>query len=228
MDNLQSIIANLPDSVVNVICTIIGAIITRFIAKIANPKPSQYLQIAYDKVYYPLYRELREKKQSNSNINYAEFRDFFGELIEENDKYVDQTTINVYNQFNDAVNQNNEYKIREIYNGKIWENITYTNNKLRRILGYLQPNLFQIYMYSSIKAKFFLNFATLITLELICIQVAFILYSIEIVVIISVYTAMTIMGLIIVNIIWFCIMQLQYFATPKIISFVKWVKQKLC
>lgn len=204
----QGIITQIPEAVINLIYTAIVALVTYLISKFKNPKASRNLEIAYDNIYYPLYKTLRDNKQNSiSKEKIIEFRDFFRDIIETNDKYVDQTTINVFNQLNDAISSNNEYKIREIYEGRLWDNINNNNNKLRHILGYLQPNIFQLYKYSSPKARFVLSFILLIIVGFICIQIAFMMRNVEIVFNFLMYILMTVITLLLINMIWFIITQ---------------------
>lgn len=130
-------------------------------------KPNENLEIAYNRVYYPLYRLIQNNKPDD-NIDYDEIARIIASKIIRYEKYFNPTTIRVYKQFEKAIEDN--YNVKNIYI-LLKDNIYSQNTYLRRVLGYLTPNIFQIYYNSSQKDK--LCFRFIIYISILYVLIAF-------------------------------------------------------
>ncbi len=110
-----------------------------------NNKPLDKLEIAYNRVYYPLYRFIKQNANDDINIIIKKAKYYF----EKYDKYVDRSTLKIYSSLNKC---DTKTKKRSIYN-IFCNNIYDKNSYLRRRLAYLEPNFLQIYTYSSSSEK---------------------------------------------------------------------------
>lgn len=110
-----------------------------------NNKPLDKLEIAYNRVYYPLYRLVKQNDNEGIDIIIKKSKYYF----EKYDKYVDRSTLRIYNSLNKC---DKKVKKKSIYN-IFYNNIYDKNAYLRRRLGYLEPNFLQIYTYSSTSEK---------------------------------------------------------------------------
>ncbi|MDE6025631.1 MAG: hypothetical protein K2G45_09265 [Lachnospiraceae bacterium] len=122
-----------------ILSTFMAGLIT-FLITIYNynkSRPLDKLEIAYNRVYYPLYRLIKENNDMDSVIN--ESRPY----LDKYNKYVDRTTIRA---FKTLVDSNTYAKKRTAYE-KFEDNIYERNSYLRQRLGYLEPNFFQMYKY---------------------------------------------------------------------------------
>lgn len=130
-------------------------------------KPNENLEIAYNRVYYPLYRLIQNNKPDD-NIDYNEIAKNIASKIIRYEKYFNPTTLKVYKQFEKAIEDN--YNVKNIYI-LLKENIYSQNTYLRRVLGYLTPNIFQTYYNSSQKDK--LCFRFIIYISILYVLIAF-------------------------------------------------------
>lgn len=137
-----------------ILITLTG-IITNILTKHFNKQPNDKLEITYNRIYYPLYRIIVENQNKKADeIDYIKVRDELKKKIQYYNKYLDRTTMKAYEQFDQAINSKNKVRIKNTYKNIVSENIITYNNKLRKILGYLEPNFFQVYKYSSAKSRF--------------------------------------------------------------------------
>lgn len=122
---------------------IITGMITFLITKYSynNNRPLDKLEIAYNRVYYPLYKLVTDKniKDIDFIITKANYS------LNKYNKYVDRSTLRAFHYLCEC---NSEAKKKDAYEN-LKENIYNKNSYLRRRLGYLEPNFFQIYTYSS-------------------------------------------------------------------------------
>lgn len=122
---------------------IITGMITFLITKYSynNNRPLDKLEIAYNRVYYPLYKLVTDKniKDIDFIITKANYS------LNKYNKYVDRSTLRAFNYLCEC---NSEAKKKDAYEN-FKENIYNKNSYLRRRLGYLEPNFFQMYTYSS-------------------------------------------------------------------------------
>lgn len=148
---------------------IIAGMFTFFITKYTYDKnrPIDKLEIAYNRIYYPLYRMISDQN-INNDINKVidNSKIFFLKY----DKYIDMSTKRL---FESLCNCKNGAKKKSIYKN-FQDNIYSRNSYLRRKLGYLESNFAQIYKYSMPATKSFFR----ITIELCIVYVSLISCSI--------------------------------------------------
>lgn len=123
---------------------IITGVITFLITKYTynNNRPLDKLEIAYDRVYYPLYK-LIKNESINKNIDLIISKT--EKYLNRNDKYIDRSTLHA---FRSLCKCNTETKKKDAYEN-FKDNIYNRNSYLRRKLGYLEPSFLQTYMYMS-------------------------------------------------------------------------------
>lgn len=171
--------------------------------------PNKNLEIAYNRIYYPLYI-LIQNNISNENIDYVQIKNIIEAKIAKYQKYFNPTTIRVYKQFKKSIEDN--YNIKNTYS-LLKENIYTQNTYLRKTLGYLTPNFFQIYYHSSKKDKFTLR----IIMYIVLIYVTTFSYSI-------LYRKF---GKIIINIGLFIIITFVIDTIIHILSYIPWIVTKI-
>lgn len=148
---------------------IIAGLFTFFVTKYTynSNRPLDKMEVAYSRIYYPLYKIVSDKKMN----------DYIDEVIKKSklyfakyDKYVDVSTKRI---FENLCNCNKEAKRKSIYQ-RFKENIYDRNSYLRRRLGYLEPNFWQLYKYATPTSKSLFR----ITIELCVMYISLIVYSI--------------------------------------------------
>lgn len=110
--------------------------------------PLDKLEKSYNRVYYPLYRLISNRK-INDDVDLILERTRF--YLEKYDKYVDRST---QKAFSSALQCDTDAKRKVAYQN-FKNNIYNRNSYLRRRLGYLEPNFWQLYTYSSASEKSF-------------------------------------------------------------------------
>lgn len=135
-----------------VLPAIIAGLSTFLITKYTYNKntPLDKLEKSYNRVYYPLYRLISNKNINNDVDLILERTRFY---LEKYDKYVDRST---QKAFNALFRCDTKAKKRVAYQN-FKNNIYNKNAYLRRRLGYLEPNFWQLYTYSSDSEKSFLR-----------------------------------------------------------------------
>lgn len=148
--------------------TTITSICTFLITKYTynKNKPLDKLEIAYNRIYYPLYK-LIKNKNINNNINLI--IDTSKLYFNKYDKYVDRTTLRA---FEFLCQCDTDTKKKEAFKN-YKNNIIDKNFYLRRRLGYLESSFLQMYTYSSKKDKSTFR----ILIELTCLYIMMIIYS---------------------------------------------------
>ena len=116
------------------------------------------MEIAYNRVYYPIYKIICNNKKFNK-MKVDTIIQKISFYLSKYNKYVDKSTLNAFNTLY-------KYKDKQSYNNFI-NNIYDKNSYLRRRLGYLEPNVMQIYKYLSESEKSTLR----INIELLVIYV---------------------------------------------------------
>lgn len=107
--------------------------------------PLDKMETAYNEIYYPIYKLLNEQKIFN-NVNVEEIILITSKILNKHGDYADRSTLNAFRLLNDLKNK----EVYENFRNNILKKYLY----LRRRLGYLEPNIFQIYIYSSKTEKF--------------------------------------------------------------------------
>lgn len=122
--------------------TIIAGIFAIFNTRYNKNIPLEKFEIAYNRVYYPLYKLIVDS-DANKDIDI---------IVEKSElyflkyrKYIDISTIRLYELL--QINDNNS-KRKAIYQSFKY-NIYDKNTYLRKRLGYLEPNYIQLYKYST-------------------------------------------------------------------------------
>lgn len=155
---------------IDIISAILSAAITSlagfFVAKYTHNKsiPLDKLEYVYDEVYYPIYKFINDKNNCN---NIYLIKNSIKIYFDAYEKYLDFSTIKIYKEL---CNCSTESKQKRIYK-RFYNNIYDVNIYLRKRLGYLEPNIFQLYKYSSAKDKALFN--TIITLAITYILIIF-------------------------------------------------------
>ena len=124
-----------------VVVAVITGVFTFLITKYTYYKniPLDKLEISYNRVYYPIYRQIK----SNDRIeNIAEQCEIY---LNKYEKYVDVSTLRAFSYLKDCLNS----KSKEEAYSNFKSNIYKFDTKLRRRLGYLESNVFTMYTYSS-------------------------------------------------------------------------------
>ncbi len=109
-------------------------------------RPLEKLEIAYNRIYYPLYKNI-SNENTNNDIN--SFINTSKEYFKKYDKYIDLSTKRLFKLL---CNCTKDAEKKSIYQ-KLKDNIDDRNTYLRRRLGYLQPNILQLYKYTPIKTQ---------------------------------------------------------------------------
>ena len=149
------------DILKTIVPAIISGVFTFIITKYSyNRKvPLDKMEIAYNRVYYPIYRIIYYNKKFNKmKIDTTICK--ISLYLNKYNKYADRSTINTFNALC-------KYKDRQSYNNFI-NNIYDKNSYLRRRLGYLEPNVMQIYKYLSKSEKSTLRISVEVLIIYIC------------------------------------------------------------
>lgn len=123
--------------------------------------PLDKYNIAFNRVYYPIYRLLNTETPTHELIDKVKL------YLSKYDKFTDRTTHMAFQYL--EKNRNRQEAIN-----KFRKNIFYINSKLRHRLGYLEPNILNMYKYSAPIEKCFVR----IVLDLIVIYVSALAFSI--------------------------------------------------
>lgn len=141
---------------------IIAGIFTFFITKYtySNNKPIEKLELAYNRVYYPIYKIVTNR---NEKLDIENNKIKIRKYLIKYDKYIDISTKRL---FESLCKCNKEAKKKSLYQNFV-SNIFNKNSYLRRRLGYLEPNIAEMYKYSTPSARSL--FRIIIEFSLICI-----------------------------------------------------------
>lgn len=128
--------------------TLITGIFTFIVTKYNYNKnvPLDNMKIAYNRIYYPLYKIINNNKEYNKEDLDDVINNISTYMNDYNIKYIDRSTHKSYIMLKDNPNK---------YNYNNFKNNIYDRNSyLRRRLGYLEPNFIQSVMYLSKDDKF--------------------------------------------------------------------------
>lgn len=130
---------------------VITGLITFLITKYnyGKSRPLDKMELAYNRVYYPIYRLLKGEKQINQ-----ELVDQCEKYLNKYEKYVDWSTLTAF--ANLKKNMHNEYSKDNAYLD-FKNNINNRNSFLRKRLGYLDVHVFDSYRYASPSQKLILR-----------------------------------------------------------------------
>lgn len=110
--------------------------------------PLEKMDKAYNKVYFPIYQLIKNEQIGREEI-ITKSEEYLNKYI----KYVDRSTLLAFKVFNKAIGESEKKKTYNNYES----NIINFNSKLRRQLGYLEPNVLNMYTYSSKADKRIIN-----------------------------------------------------------------------
>lgn len=115
----------------------ISGLITFCVSKYNSIKniPLDKYEIAYDRVYYPIYCLIKNTKNTNSQV--IEKSEIY---LNKYEKYIDRSTMAAFKYV-----KNNSDKERAYNN--FTDNIFSMNRMLRKKLGYLGPDFFRLFNY---------------------------------------------------------------------------------
>lgn len=125
----------------SVVPVIITGIITFLITKYSYHKniPLDKLEIAYDRIYYPIYCLITSEKDIPQIIEKCEW------YLKKYRKYADRSTMKAFKSIKKETGLKNNDDIYTNFKDNIYK----INTKLRRRLGYLEPNVFDMYTSSA-------------------------------------------------------------------------------
>lgn len=158
-------ILNIVEKLNPLIASLISGFISFFIAKYTYHRnvPLDKLETAYNRVYYPLYNIIKM-----DNIDAETAIEKITPYMQKYRKYVDRATIIA---FNDLCRCETNAKRKAAYEN-LKNNILDRNSRLRRRLGYLEPNIIQLYKCFSASEK-----STFRIIMEICVMYAFIIFG---------------------------------------------------
>lgn len=164
MENIFNILKIILPAITTGLCTFL---ITKYTYN--KNRPLDKLEIAYNRIYYPIYRLIFDENFNNDiNVIIDKSKIYFIKY----DKYIDISTKRL---FDSLCKTNKETKRKSIYRS-FKDNIYNRNSYLRRRLGYLEPSFVQLYKYSTSSAKSFFR----IIIEFCVIYITIILCGITI------------------------------------------------
>ena len=99
--------------------------------------PLDKLEVAYNRIYYPIYRILYSENDMQKNMEQVEV------YLNKYNKYVDNSTIRLFKAFQKCEKIAQKKSIYLQFKDNIYNRHSY----LRRRLGYLESNFAQLYKY---------------------------------------------------------------------------------
>lgn len=150
----------------DILPVIITGIITFLITKYTynNNRPLDKLEIAYNRVYYPLYKLVNNQNNDNEIDTIIEKAKFY---IDKYNKYIDKSTIRTFNSLCKCETITKKRDSFRIFKDNIYDK----NSHLRRRLGYLEPSILQLYTYSSKSEKSTIRILLYLLLLDLCLSV---------------------------------------------------------
>lgn len=144
------------------VSAIIAALGTFLITKYTYNKnvPLDKLEISYNRIYYPIYRLIRDNKDVIQIIEKSEI------YLIKYDKYVDRSTLKAFRVLKEKSEDMDAYNAYT-------SNISEMNRKLRYRLGYLEPNMMMMYSSSSLRDRLLIR----VLYELLAIYMFTLLYA---------------------------------------------------
>lgn len=107
--------------------------------------PLEKFEIAYNRVYYPIYCITKEHYNDHKLVIEKSERYFL-----KYKKYVDRSTLHAFNNLKEYENTNLSSKEELRAFNKFKDNIHDKNSYLRKKLGYLEPNIFILCAYNTL------------------------------------------------------------------------------
>ena len=137
------------DTFVEILISLLPACITGFITFLItkytfqNNVPLDKLEIAYNRIYYPIYCMLTEER------DFFEIIDKTAIYLRKYGKYADRSTIR---SFKEIETNSRDFIDKKAYK-RFEDNIYSLNISIRKKLGYSEPNIFFMYKYFSKELK---------------------------------------------------------------------------
>lgn len=116
-----------------------------------NNKPVDKLEVAYNRVYYPIYKIIRETEESN--ISYRDVITKISCYFKKYSKYIDVSTKMAFQYLWKCDTETKKKKAYQRFKSNIYNENFY----LRRKLGYLESGILQKYTYSPSAEKLMLR-----------------------------------------------------------------------
>ncbi len=138
LDTLETIIEIAKFVVPPVLTLIATFLVTKY--KYHKDGPKDKREVAYNRFYYPIYILVHEKYRKNHKDNYENIIAEIRPRLLKYRKYLNGSTVKSFTDFS-----TNKYKHKAYRN--FVNNIYDHNSKLRRELGYLESNIFDIFKY---------------------------------------------------------------------------------
>lgn len=104
--------------------------------------PLDNMKISYNRVYYPLYREMRDT--SYEDVNHHKIQELMDHILLKYDKYVSSSTIRTYKNYLKAFSQENKLNAKIEYM-QFYDDVIVYNSKLRGKLGYVRASFHEAY-----------------------------------------------------------------------------------
>lgn len=160
----------------NILPVIIAGLFSFFVSKYTYNKntPLEKMEFAYNRVYYPLYRYISKNKDQNEN-NMKETKKALKRYFDKYDKYIDFSTIKTFKKLCECSTRTEEKSAYQ----KFANNVYSMNSYLRKRLGYLEPNIFQLYKCAPFKDKISLWCIELFLAAYICLMLVFTNYFVR-------------------------------------------------
>lgn len=138
------------DILKNILPVVIAGLFSFFVAKYTYNKntPLEKMEFAYNRVYYPLYRYIRNNNNQKDN-DMEKIKKALKIYFDKYDKYIDFSTIQTFKRFCECSTKAEEKSAYQIFSYNVYN----MNSYLRKRLGYLEPNIFQLFEYVPLKSK---------------------------------------------------------------------------
>lgn len=104
--------------------------------------PLDNMKIAYNRVYYPLVRVMRDT--TYKTVDHQELQKLMEHLLLKYDKYISPSTVRTYKNYLRAFNKDNNKNIKTEYL-QFYDDVILFSSKLRGKLGYVSASNFENY-----------------------------------------------------------------------------------
>lgn len=123
---------------------VLTGIITFFVTRYTMSwnVPLDNMKISYNRVYYPLYKKIRDVKYEN--VDHNELQNLMDNILLKYDKYISTSTMRTYKNYRKASNREKSISAKSEFN-QFCENIISYNTKLRGKLGYVRAGYYDVY-----------------------------------------------------------------------------------
>lgn len=168
---------NIMNKILPILPVLLTGLITFLITKYTVNKniPLDKIEKAYNRIYYPMYKLIRES--DIDSINQTTLQEKMNYILLKYDKYVSQSTRNVYLIYLKSYRSQNRRSKKCLE--KFCNNIIEYNAKYRRLLGYPQADFWEAWRYLSVKNKrIIISYMGLMVVYILTILYQYLLYQI--------------------------------------------------